>query len=139
VGLTTSPPGLLAETGRVTADGFTGDENPGLEFEMWEWEETEMSRHGDPRDLDTWNDRFAEEPDQMPDLTATFLTACEGTDPDVTPLEWLSALLHEAIARGLPQTCQDEEAVWTAIQVSQKLLADLRAAVAQAKGEEETR
>jgi hypothetical protein len=37
-----TPPGL--RSGRVTADGFAGDENPGLEFEMSEWgRETEMA------------------------------------------------------------------------------------------------
>lgn len=78
-----------------------------------------------------------------------FLAACEGPGEDVTPLEWLSALLSE-LRETIPVPDPDEygttnrvhpfnltadpEAMWTAYRESEALLLALRAAVNRAKG-----
>lgn len=77
-----------------------------------------------------------------------FLTACEGPGEDVTPLEWLSALLNELrelqvshyngggpeIEEHVFSLTDDPPAMWTAYHAACILLTDLRTAVDRAKG-----
>lgn len=67
-------------------------------------------------------------------LTA-FLNACQGPDPDVDALGWLSALLAEVEDSGFMDLTEDVEAVQTAIRESRALLDGLRAAVEMMRGE----
>jgi hypothetical protein len=64
-----------------------------------------------------------------------FLAACQGTDPDVTALEWLASVLADLEAAQWPSETTDPEAAWTGLKASWTLLAALRAAVAQATEE----
>lgn len=66
-----------------------------------------------------------------------FLAACQGPDPDVSALDWLSALLTdlEDDPGSYIQESEDPEALETAIRESRRLLEGLRAAVRKAEGE----
>ena len=65
-----------------------------------------------------------------------FLAACTQERDTVSRLDWLSALLSDLRQWDGPAYSDDPEAAATALRESEALLADLRAAVKQAQGQE---
>lgn len=65
-----------------------------------------------------------------------FVDACQGPDPDVDRLSWLSALLTELEDSAFASECEDPQAVGTAMLECRLLCDGLRAAVRKAKGEQ---
>jgi hypothetical protein len=65
-----------------------------------------------------------------------FFAACEGPGEDVTPLEWLAALLTDLGESGYPGTTEDPAAAWDALTHCGRLLDNLRTATQKAKGGE---
>jgi hypothetical protein len=66
---------------------------------------------------------------------ADLLAACQGPGEDVSPLEWLSALLHEVRDTNWAEMTVDPQAAFTALDESERLLANLRAAIRKAEGD----
>lgn len=67
---------------------------------------------------------------------AALVTACTGTDPDSSRLDWLSALLSALREENYAVTTEDPDATLTALRECEALLDALRAALALA-GERE--
>jgi hypothetical protein len=73
----------------------------------------------------------AESPAAMPaDPAAAFVAACRGSDPDVSALDWLGALLAELEGEEWASRSTDPEAAGMALGESRRLLDGLRATVA---------
>ncbi len=72
----------------------------------------------------------------MLDQSAAFVAACQGSEPDVTALEWLSGILSELEETRWPDQTTDPEAARHALTASRTLLAGLLAAVVQATEEQ---